>query len=102
MMNVKDRYSGTNMLDECRQPWIQDCTSFKKLYETCDVVSSCAWTGGHGRVQKLTKQTADAFVVSTRANIQAAQLLLTEYNFSYVLPGVFADEALEKWPSQTT
>ena len=48
-------------------------------------------------MKELTKQTAEAFVVSIRANIQAAQLLLTEHNFNYVLPGVFADEALEKF-----
>ena len=32
----------------------------------------------------------------TRANIEAAEMLLTHQNFKYVLPGVFADEALEK------
>ena len=102
MMNVKDRFSGINTRDECRQPWIKDC--FKKLDETCDVISSCALPGGQVRTQKLTKQTAYAFVLSTRANVQAAELLLTHHNFSYVLPGVFADEALEKffWSSQTT
>lgn len=100
MMNVKDRYSGINMRDECRQPWTKNCTSFKKLNETCDVISSCAWSGGRGRTQKLTKQTAEAFVLSTRANIEAAELLLTQHNFNYVLPGVFADEALEKFFGQ--
>ena len=48
-------------------------------------------------MRKLTKLTADAFIVSTRAKIQAAQLLLTECNFSYVLPGVFVDEAIKKF-----
>ncbi|CAK8691011.1 unnamed protein product [Clavelina lepadiformis] len=56
--------------------------------------------GGRGRTQKLTNQTAEAFVVSTRANIEAAELLLTQHNFIYVLPGVFADEALEKFFGQ--
>ena len=55
MMNVKDRYSSINMRDECRQPWTKNCTTFKKLAETCDVISSCAWSGGQGRTQKLTK-----------------------------------------------
>ena len=40
-------------------------------------------------------------VVSNRANIQAAQLLLTECNFSYVLPGVFADEAQKSFFDET-
>ena len=86
MMNVKDKYSHIHSRDECRQPWIENCTSFKKLSETCDVISSCAWAGGRGRVQKLTKQTAQAFVLTTRANIEAAQFLLTQHNFNYVLP----------------
>ena len=100
MMNVKDRYSGINMCDECRQPWTKDCTSFKELSETCDVISSCAWTGGKGRTQTPTKQTAKAFVLSTRSNIQAAELLLAQHDFGYVLPGVFADEDLENCFSQ--
>ena len=49
MMNVKDRYSGINMRDECRQPWTKNCSTIKKLAETCDVISSCAWSGGRGR-----------------------------------------------------
>ncbi|CAK8695152.1 unnamed protein product [Clavelina lepadiformis] len=88
------------MRDECRQPRTKNCTSFKKLNETCDIISSCAWSGGRGRTQKLTNQTAEAFVLSTRANIEAAELLLTQHNFIYVLPGVFADEALEKFFGQ--
>ena len=78
----------------------QGLHKFQKLDETCDVISSCAWPGGQGRTQILTKQTAYAFVLSTRENVQAAELLLTHHNFSYVLPGVFADEALEKFFGQ--
>lgn len=100
MMNVKDRYSGMNMRDECRQPWTKNCSTFKKLNEVCDVISSCAWSGGRGRTQKLTKQTAEAMVLSTKANIEAATILLNQHNFTYVLPGVFADEALEKFFGQ--
>ena len=57
----------------------------------------------HGQeveTQKLTKQTAEALVPSTRANIEAAEWLLTQYNFTYVLCGVFADKALEKFFGQ--
>ena len=100
IMNVKDWYSGINMRDECRQPWTKNCSTFKKLAETCDVIFSCAWSGGRGWKQKLTKQTAEAFVVSTRANIEAAEWILTQHNFAYVLPSVFADEALEKFFGQ--
>ena len=66
----------------------------------CDVTSSCAWSGGRGRTQNLTKQTAEALVLFTRSNIEAAEWLLTQHNFTYVLPGVFADEALEKFFGQ--
>ena len=88
------------MRDECRQPWTKNCTTFKKLAETCDFISSCAWSGGRGRTQKLTKPTAEALVLSTRANNEAAKWLLTQHNFTYVLPGVFADESLEKFFGQ--
>ncbi len=50
--------------------------------------------------KKLTRQTSEAFVLSTRPNIEAAELLLTQHNFNYVLPGVFADEAVEKFFGQ--
>ena len=101
MMNVKDRYSGINMRHECRQPWTKNSRwCKKKLAETCDVISSCAWSGGRGRTQKLTKQIAEALVLSTRANIEAAEWLLTQHNFTYVLSGVFVDEALEKFFGQ--
>ena len=100
MMNVKDWYSGINMRVKCRQPWTKNCTTFKKLAETCDVISSCAWSGGRGRTQKLTKQTVEALLLSTRANIKAAEWLLTQHNFTYVLPGVFANVALEKFFGQ--
>ena len=86
MINVKDRYFGINMRDEYRQPWLKNCTTFKKLAEICDVISFCACSGGRGRTQKLTKQTAE--------------WLLIQHNFTYVLPGVFADKALEKFFGQ--
>jgi hypothetical protein len=100
MMNVKDRYSGVNMRDQCRHPWTKDCNSFTQLKETCEVIDTCAWQGGQGRTQKLTQQTANAFVMSTKTNIEAAELLLNEHGFSYVLPGIFADEALKKFFGQ--
>ena len=51
------------------------------------------------RVRKLTKPTADAFIVPTRANIRATKPLLSTISV-YVLSGVFADEALEKFFGQ--
>ena len=52
------------------------------------------------QTQKLTKQTAEALVLSTQANIEGAEWLLTQHNFTYMLPGVFADEALKKFFGQ--
>ena len=71
------------------------------MKDTCEVISACAWQGGRGRTQKLTEQTANACVVSTKTNIEAAELLLNEHGFSYVLPAIFADEAIEKLVGQT-
>jgi hypothetical protein len=70
MMNIKDRYSGVNMHDPCRNPWTKDCKSFTNLKKTCEVISTCAWQGGRGRTQKLTEQTANAFVVSTKIKLR--------------------------------
>ena len=100
MMNVKDRFSGISSKDDCRSPWTLNCETFQRLDETCNVISSCAWEGGKGRKLKLTKQTAEAFTVSTMTNVEAAKYLLTQKNFKYVLPGIFADEALEKFFGQ--
>ena len=96
MMNVKDRYSAVHLRDEHRSPWKLDCPSFKRLMDTCDVIATCAWKGGKGRTLKLTKMTSDAFVVSTKTNIEASKFLLTEKGFEYVLPAIWADELLEK------
>ena len=100
MMNVKDRFSAIHLRDESRQPWTADCTSFTRLEEACQIISTCAWQGGGGRKLKLTKQTAEAFTVSTRNNVDAAKLLLADKDFDYVLPAIFADEALEKFFGQ--
>ena len=89
-MNVKDRFSAIHLRDESRQPWTADCTSFTRLEEACQIISTCAWQGGGGRKLKLTKQTAEAFTVSTRNNVDAAKLLLADKDFDYVLPAIFA------------
>ena len=100
MMNVKDRFSARHLRDESRQPWTADCTSFTMLEDACQIISTCAWQGGSGRKLKLTKQTAEAFIVSTRNNVAAAKFLMAEEDFDYVLPAIFADEALEKFFGQ--
>ena len=101
MMNVKDKYSGIHSRDKLRSPWTLGCESFDILQGYCDVISTCAWTGGRGRTLKLTKSTSSAFIVSTRSNVEAATLLLTTEKFNYVLPAVFADEVLEKFFGNT-
>ena len=101
MLNVKDKYSAIRLRDSFRSPWTPNCESFTHLKQTCDVISTCAWTGGRNRVLKLTKATSEAFLVSTNANIEAAKYLLESKNFDYVLPGIFADEILEKFFGKT-
>ena len=102
MLNVKDKFAAIHLRDNSRCPWTVNCDSFQSLYQTCEVISTCAWEGGRGRNIKLTKATASAFITSTKSNIEAATYLLTEKGFVYMLPGVFADEVLEKFFGKTT
>ena len=68
--------------------------------KACQIISTCARQGGGDRKLKLTKQIAEAFTVSTRNNVDVAKLLLADKDFDYVLPAIFADEALEKFFGQ--
>ena len=101
IMNVKDRYSGIHLRDTFRSPWTVGCESFTALKGYCEVISTCAWTGGRGRTLKLTKSTSSAFIISTKSIVEAATVLLTTEGFQYVLPAVFADEVLEKFFGNT-
>ena len=102
MMNVKDTLSAIKLKDETRKPWTLGCMSFSKLEQVCNVVSSCKWTGGRGRLQKLTVNTADAFVTTTRTVVEATNHLLTNHHFKYVLPGrIWSDDNLEKFFGKT-
>lgn len=100
MMNVKDRYNYIKLRDGRREPWRCDCESFKKLESICNVISTCRWESSGKRCHKLTKFTADAFVVTTKFNIAAATELLIDHHFSYVLPAVFSQDPLEKFFGQ--
>ena len=92
MLNVKDKFAAIHLKDDCQSPWTVNCDSFQSLYQTCDVISPCAWERGKDRNHKLAKATASAFITSTKSNIEAATYLLTEKGFE--LPGVFADGVL--------
>ena len=83
MMNVKHRYtcSFTKVRDDSCKPWKLDCDSFENLESMCNVVSTCRWEDTGKRCRKLTKFTAEAFVVSTKFNITAATKLLTSATF---------------------
>lgn len=100
MMNVKDRYNDIKLRDTARAPWRIDCESFKKLESICNVISTCRWEGTGKRCRKLTKFTADAFLVTTRFNIAAATELLINHHFRYVLSAVFSQDPLEKFFGQ--
>ncbi|ESO06788.1 hypothetical protein HELRODRAFT_170806 [Helobdella robusta] len=84
MMNVKDRYSYIKLKDDKREPWKFNCESFKKLEFICNVISTCKWQDTGKRCHKLTKFTADAFVVTTKFNIAASTELLSDHHFRYV------------------
>ena len=101
MMNVKDTVSHIKLRDEARAPWTRDCFAFTSLPKICDVISSCKWTGGRGRLWKLTVNTADAFIITTRTVVAASKHILTNYNYTYILPGVWSDDALEKFFGRT-
>ena len=100
MMNVKDRYSEIKLHKDRRAPWRIDCGSFKKLEFICNVVTTCRWDSSGKRCHKLTKFTADAFLITTKFNIATATELLTVHHFRYVLPAVFTQEFLEKFFGQ--
>ena len=81
MMNVKDKFMSVKLRDECRVPWTENCDTFKKLTDFCNVIDSCKWDGVGVRQQKLTKFTAEACVVTTKFNIAAATYLLVDQHF---------------------
>ena len=100
MMNVKDKFGAINLRDPFRAPWTLNCDNFKKLLAMCDVIGSCRWEGGKMRQKKLTKFTADAFIVTTKSSIAAATYLLAHHHFEFVLPAVFSQDPLEKFFGQ--
>ena len=98
MMNVKSKYAYVLKRDNDQMPWSKDCDTFQILEEICTVVQSCKSLVSRGRTKKLTQSTANAFIETTRSNIDAAKYLLEEHNFTYVLPGsVNSQSVLEKF-----
>lgn len=100
MMNVKDKYACVRLRDNLRSPWTLDNDNFILLHELCETITSCRWQGGRIRQRKLTRFTANAFVVTTVNNINAAECLLEKHKFKYVLPSVFSQDPLEKFFGQ--
>ena len=100
MMNVKDKFGTINLRDPFRAPWTLNCENFDKPLAMCDVIGSCRWEGGKYRQKKLTKFTADAFIVTTKFSVAAATYLLTHHQFEFVLPAVFSQDPLEKFFGQ--
>ena len=100
MMNVKDKFGAINLRDPFRAPWTLNCENFDKLLAICDVIGSCRWEGGKNRQRKLTKFTADAFIVTTKFSVAAATYLLTNHQFEFVLSAVFSQDPLEKFFGQ--
>ena len=53
------------------------------------------------KIKTLTSTRSEVFVVTIETNILAAQHLLTEYKFDYVLPAVTLTDPVEKLFAQT-
>ena len=90
MMKVKYKFGAINLRDPFRAPWTLN-----------EEIGSCRWEGGKIRQKKLTKFTADAFIVTTKSSIAAATYLLAHHHFEFVLPAVFSQDPLEKCLSKT-
>ena len=97
MLNIKSASTYIRERDHCKEPWKLNCQSFSYLKAICEVVSSCRWPGGKGRVKKLTQCTADAFSITTAAVIKASEHLLENHDFQYILPAVFSQDPVEKF-----
>ena len=97
MLNIKSASTYIRERDHCKEPWKLNCQSFSYLKDICEVVSSCRWPGGTGRVKKLTQCTADAFSITTAAVIKASEYLLENHDFQYILPAVFSQDPVEKF-----
>jgi len=70
------------------------------MVSICNVVSTCQWESTGKRCRKLTKFTADAFVVTTKFNIAVATDLLTNQHFRYFLPAKLSWDPLERFFGQ--
>ena len=100
IMNVKEKFKYIKLRYPDRQPWTRESASFVQLNKACVLVGDCAWEGTGKRQLKLTKQTAETFTVIANACVEAANILMLEREFSYVLPGIFSDDSLEKFFGQ--
>ena len=104
IMNVREKFSALRLRNECRAPWTIDCKSFDKLKNVCDVIESGRWSGKGVWRKKLTKLTANAFVVMTTFNITAAMHFFVVHHFTYLLLAVFVSRSFRKirWTGQVT
>lgn len=80
-MNVKDKYSCVRYRNKRSEPWSFFGASFKRFSIIRDVIKSFRRSPSLKRIETLTSPTRETFVVTTEANILAAQHLLNEYKF---------------------
>ena len=100
MMNVKNIFASIRFNDNARITWSKNYISFESLDTACNIVSTCRCDRARGRKRKLTKFTADAFIVTTKNNIAASKYLIENHDFQYILPSVFSQDPLEKFFGQ--
>ena len=67
---------------------------------TCNIINSCKRGRGGKRIETLTLQTANAFVLTTENNIDAAKHFLENRYFNYILPAVNSQDPAEKFFGQ--
>ena len=99
MLNVNDKYSCVPYRDELKGRL--NCASFERLLMVNDVIKSCRHSSVKKIIKTLTSPSGEAFVVTTEINMSAAQYLLTEHKFDYVLPAVTSADLAEKFFGQT-
>ena len=77
------------------------CKSFVYLSEICNTVSTCIYEGARNRQRKLTKDTGNAFPITTKSNVLASKKLIESHCFEYVLPAIYSQNPIEMFFGQS-
>ena len=100
MVSVKSKYIAGRHNDEYREKWTKDCKRFERLSKICETISTCIFNGARGRQRKLTMDTGNAFLITTKNNVLASKKLIESHGFEYVLSAIFSQNPIEKFFGQ--